>query len=140
MASKNPVSDAFRQLWQHALRKCFLNPYSPQNPRMINHPLSTWRNASVTRFWQWWYSALEDRLYRHVLWSVFSRIGIRWRNIFHYLHTTMEKPVRTNMPASVFVQGGIRYWMNSCASLVLEIPPSVTDVGVPLHDTGEMGR
>jgi hypothetical protein len=46
----------------------------------------------------------------------------------------MEKPVSANMPASVFIQGGTRYWMNSCASLDLEIPPSVTDVGVPLHD------
>jgi hypothetical protein len=45
----------------------------------------------------------------------------------------MEKPVSANMPASVFVQGGPRFWMNSCASLDLEILPSVTDVGVPLH-------
>jgi hypothetical protein len=68
-------------------------------------------------------------------WSVFSRIGIRRRNIFHYLHTTMEKPVSaSNMPASVFVQGGMRYWMNSCEPLDLQIPPSGIDVGVPLHD------
>jgi hypothetical protein len=46
----------------------------------------------------------------------------------------MEKPVSANMPASVFVQGGTRYWMNSCAPLDLEIPPSGTDVGVPLND------
>jgi hypothetical protein len=73
---KIPVSYAFRQLWQRALRKCFLNPYSPQNSRTLNHPLSTWRHASVTQFWQWWYSALEDCLYRRdgVLWSVFSHI------------------------------------------------------------------
>jgi hypothetical protein len=69
-----------------------------------------------------------------VLWSVFYRIGIRRRNIFHYLHTTMEKPVSANMPASVFVQGGTRYWMNSCAPLDLEIPPSGTDVGIPLNE------
>jgi hypothetical protein len=49
----------------------------------------------------------------------------------------MEKPVSANMPASVFVQGGTRYWMNSCASLDLEIPTSGTDVGVPLHDLQE---
>jgi hypothetical protein len=46
----------------------------------------------------------------------------------------MEKPVSANMPASVCVQGGTRYWMNSCAPLDLEIPPSGTDVGVALHD------
>jgi hypothetical protein len=53
----------------------------------------------------------------------------------------MEKPVSANMPASVFLQGGTRYWMISCASLDLEILPSVTDVGVPLHDLpGAMGK
>jgi hypothetical protein len=46
----------------------------------------------------------------------------------------MEKPVSANMPASVFDQGGTRYWMNSCVSLDLEILPSGTDVGMPLHD------
>ena len=113
-----------------------LQIFQLHHSRTLNHPLSTWRHASVTRFWQWWYSALDDRLYRRdgVLWSVFSRIGIRRRNIFHYLHTTMEKPVSANMPASVFVQGGVRYWMNSCAPLDLEIPPSGTDVGIPLND------
>jgi hypothetical protein len=45
----------------------------------------------------------------------------------------MEKPMSANMPVSVFVQG-TRYWMNSCASLDLDILPSGTDVGVPLHD------
>jgi hypothetical protein len=99
-----------------------LNPYSPQNSQTLNHPLSTWPHASVTRPWQWWYSAFEDRLYRRdgVLWSVFSCIGIRRCNIFHYLHATMEKLVSANMPASVFVWG-TRYWMNSCAPLDLEL-------------------
>jgi hypothetical protein len=39
----------------------------------------------------------------------------------------MEKPVSANMPESVFVQGGTRYWMNSSAPPDLEIPPSGMD-------------
>jgi hypothetical protein len=70
---------AFRRLWQNALRKCFLNPYSPANSRTLNHPLATWRHASVTRFWQWWYSALEDRR-DGVLWSFFITFIPLWKS------------------------------------------------------------
>jgi hypothetical protein len=42
------VSAAFHRLWKTALRKCFLNPYSPEHSRTLNHLLSTWRHASVT--------------------------------------------------------------------------------------------
>jgi hypothetical protein len=132
---KIPVSAASLFLRQQAICKCFLKPYFPPNSQSLTNPLSTRSNKLVTCSWQWWYSALEDRLHHcnGVIWLVFSCIGIHRHNNFHYLHPTMmKKPVSANMPALVFPQG-TRYWMNSCVPLSLDILPSVSEIGTPLQ-------
>ena len=132
---KIPISHASLRLWQVALRKCFLNQYSPPTSRTLVNPLGLWKHLSIRRCWRWWFSEAEDRIYRQdgAMWSVFTRVGGRRRNTFIYDHTTWTKPLSANLLASVVCQG-VRFWLNSFSPVHLDIPPSESETGIPLPD------
>jgi hypothetical protein len=133
---RNPrkLADRFWELWNKALRKCFL---APRSSRTLRSPLGRWDRFPSR--WQWFYSPAEDRLYKQEgwMWRAFPVYRVRTSRRFGSAkyHSNGEltriRPLAL-IPASVQV---CPQWVIKVASMELldrplaDIPPILT-----IHD------
>lgn len=107
------LTQDYWELWQQALRTCFVIPHSPSTSRRLQNPLGGWypNMLNLPQVWPQWYSPLHNKLYERtgLWWKVADttgrrQVGRRQRFTFHGA-LSRELPIHATMMASTYPEG-----------------------------------